>query len=58
MTNLYGKLPDLSIMAITGHKKHSQFLDYVKTTNKEHVNNLEKYWEEEEKENKKWLIEE
>ncbi len=40
-------------MAITGHKKHSQFLDYVKITNKEHVNNLEKYWEEEEKEKQK-----
>ncbi|XJR90486.1 phage integrase SAM-like domain-containing protein [Elizabethkingia anophelis] len=53
VTNLYGRLPDLSIMAITGHKKHSQFLDYVKITNKEHVNNLEKYWEEEEKEKQK-----
>ncbi|MDV2492678.1 integrase [Elizabethkingia anophelis] len=49
VTNLYGKLPDLSIMAITGHKKHSQFLDYVKITNKEHVDKLEKYWEEQER---------
>lgn len=48
VTNHYGKLPDLTIMAITGHKKHSQFLDYVKTTNKEHIDKFEKFWQEQE----------
>lgn len=44
VTNLYGKLDDITIMAITGHKKHSQFLDYVKTTNEEHIQKLEEHW--------------
>lgn len=47
VTNLYGKLDDLTIMAITGHKKHSQFIDYVKTTNKEHIEKLEAHWKQE-----------
>ena len=49
VTNLYGKaeIPDLTIMAITGHKKHSQFLDYVKTTNKEHIEKLAQHWKTE-----------
>ncbi|MDF0719188.1 phage integrase SAM-like domain-containing protein [Kaistella sp. PBT33-4] len=44
VTNLYGKLEDLTIMAITGHKKHSQFLDYVKTTDRQHINKLAEHW--------------
>ncbi len=43
-TNLYGKLDDKTIMAITTHRSHSQFLSYVKTTQSEHVEKLEKYW--------------
>ncbi|MCT3699011.1 phage integrase SAM-like domain-containing protein [Elizabethkingia anophelis] len=50
VSNHYGKLDDKTIMAITGHKSHSQFLDYVKTSKREHADKLEKYWEEQEKE--------
>lgn len=49
VSNHYGKLDDKTIMAITGHKSHSQFLDYVKTSKREHAGKLEKYWEEQEK---------
>jgi integrase len=46
-TNLYGKLPNKVIMAITGHRTEAQFLDYIKTTNKEYAEILEKHWEKE-----------
>lgn len=46
-TNLYGRIDDKTIMAITTHKSHKQFLDYVKTTQKEHVKKLAKYWQNE-----------
>ncbi|EQB92860.1 phage integrase SAM-like domain-containing protein [Elizabethkingia anophelis] len=49
VSNHYGKLDDKTIMAITGHKSHSQFLDYVKTSKREHADKLEKYWEQQEK---------
>lgn len=35
-------------MAITGHKSHSTFLDYVKTSKREHAEKLEQYWEQQE----------
>jgi hypothetical protein len=34
-------------MAITTHKSHSQFMSYVKTTQKEHVEKLANYWKNE-----------
>lgn len=43
-TNLYGKIDDKTIMAITTHKSHSQFMSYIKTTQKEHVQKLAEYW--------------
>ncbi|QTE21241.1 tyrosine-type recombinase/integrase [Polaribacter cellanae] len=46
-TNLYGKIDDKTIMAITTHKSHKQFLDYVKTTQKEYVEKLAEFWENE-----------
>ncbi|OPB87854.1 phage integrase SAM-like domain-containing protein [Elizabethkingia occulta] len=49
VSNHYGKLDDKTIMAITGHKSHSQFLNYVKTSKREHADKLEKYWEERKK---------
>jgi site-specific recombinase XerC len=52
-TNLHGKIPDNTIMAITTHKSYAQFMKYLKTTKEEHVEALEKYWEDEE--NKKPL---
>ncbi|MEA1847504.1 phage integrase SAM-like domain-containing protein [Chryseobacterium sp. MHB01] len=52
VSNHYGKLDDKTIMAITTHKSHSQFLDYVKTSKREHAEKLEKYWEEKEKSKK------
>lgn len=47
-TNHYGKLPDKTIMAISRHRSHAQFLEYVKTTSKEQVEIFEKYWQEQE----------
>jgi hypothetical protein len=36
--------PFFPIMAITTHKSHSQFMDYVKTSSTQHAQNLEDYW--------------
>lgn len=44
-TNLYGKLPDLTIMAISGHKSRKQFLEYIKTTGSEHADKVMKHWD-------------
>lgn len=44
-SNLYGKLPNMVIMAITGHRTETQFLKYIKITNKEHAETLKSYWE-------------
>lgn len=43
-SNLYGKLPNMTIMAITGHRTESQFIKYIKITKKEHALKLEEYW--------------
>lgn len=43
-TNLYGKLPNQTIMAITNHKSEQQFNKYIKTTNEEHFEKLQEYW--------------
>ncbi len=43
-SNLYGHLPNMVIMAITGHRTESQFLKYIKITKKEHAETLEKFW--------------
>lgn len=43
-TNLYGKIDDKTIMAITGHKSHKQFMSYIKTTQKEHIEKLARFW--------------
>ncbi len=48
-TNLYGKLPNLTIMQITGHKTEKNFLKYIKTTSKEHAQKLKEYWESNER---------
>ncbi len=48
VSNHYGKLDDKTIMAISTHKSHSQFLKYVKTSFKEHADKLEEYWAEKE----------
>ncbi|MGL2962926.1 tyrosine-type recombinase/integrase [Flavobacterium sp. RSB2_4_14] len=46
-TNLYGKLPNKVIMAITTHKSEAQFLAYIKTTNEEFAEILGNYWNKE-----------
>jgi integrase len=46
-TNLYGKLPNKVIMAITTHKSEAQFLAYIKTTNEEFAEILGEYWNKE-----------
>ena len=49
-SNLYGKLPNMVIMAITGHRTESVFLKYIKITKKEHAETLKRYWANEQKE--------
>ncbi|MBN8643122.1 MAG: tyrosine-type recombinase/integrase [Flavobacteriales bacterium] len=46
-TNLYGLLPNMTIMAITGHKTETQFLKYIKITPKEHAEKLKEHWSKE-----------
>jgi len=43
-SNLYGELPNMAIMGITGHKTETQFLKYIKITPKENANKLKEYW--------------
>ncbi|GAA3623072.1 phage integrase SAM-like domain-containing protein [Flavivirga jejuensis] len=45
-SNLYGKLPNQTIMSITGHKSEQQFIKYVKTTQDEHVAMVQDLWEQ------------
>lgn len=44
-TNLYGKIPNRTIMAITGHRSEREFEKYVKRTKDEHANIVKDYWE-------------
>lgn len=51
-SNLYGKLPNMTIMAITGHQNESVFLKYIKITKNEHAEALRRFWaKEQENEN-------
>jgi integrase len=44
-TNLYKSgFPSISIMAITGHKTEKAFLSYIKVSEEEHAEMLEKHW--------------
>jgi len=43
-TNLYGKLSNMTIMSITGHKTEQSFLTYIKITSKEHAQKLQELW--------------
>lgn len=45
-TNLYGTIDTLTIMKIIGHSTEKQFLDYIKTTPKQHAEKLSKLWAE------------
>ena len=49
-SNLYGKLDNLTIMAITGHQTETQFLKYIKITNTEKAEKLKNYWNKQEAE--------
>ncbi|MBT7243594.1 MAG: tyrosine-type recombinase/integrase [Flavobacteriaceae bacterium] len=46
-TNLYGKLDNLTIMAITGHQTETQFLKYIKITDTEKAEKLKAFWDKE-----------
>lgn len=48
VSNHYGKLDDATIMAISTHRSHSQYIKYVKTTLQEHATKLENYWNDNE----------
>jgi integrase len=50
-SNLYGKLDNLTIMAITGHQTETQFLKYIKITSTEKANKLKEYWNKQNEEN-------
>lgn len=43
-TNLYGKLPNKTIMAITTHSSETQFEKYIKQSQMEHVEALKDFW--------------
>ncbi len=49
-TNLYGKIDNVTIMGITGHKTEREFLKYIKVTPTQHAKNLQKLYEKQEKE--------
>jgi len=49
-SNLYGHLPNMVIMAITGHRTESQFLKYIKITKHEHAETLKRFWANEQTE--------
>lgn len=51
-SNLYGELPNMVIMAITGHQTEAQFLKYIKITPKENAKTLQDYWLKQNKKNK------
>jgi len=44
-SNLYGKIPDNSILSIMGWSDKKMLLKYVQTSKKEHANKLKEYWE-------------
>jgi len=44
VSNLYGKIDNTTIMAVTGHKSEKEFFKYLKTTPKEHIKKLNEYW--------------
>ena len=44
-TNLYGKVDNLTIMAITGHQTETLFLKYIKTTDTEKAEKLKEFWD-------------
>lgn len=50
-SNLYGELPNMVIMGITGHKTETQFLKYIKITPKENAIKLKEYWAKQKEEN-------
>ncbi|WP_291975147.1 site-specific integrase [Lutibacter sp.] len=50
-SNLYGALPNMVIMGITGHTTETQFLRYIKITPKENANKLKEYWAKQKEEN-------
>ena len=50
-SNLYGKLPNLVIMGITGHQTEAQFLKYIKITPKENAKKLQEFWQKQQEEN-------
>lgn len=45
-TNHYGIFPERTIMSCTGHKSLTQFHKYLKTTQKEHIEKIAAYWEQ------------
>ncbi len=43
-SNLYGKLPNMTIMAVTGHRTETQFLKYIKISKKQHAEKLAEHY--------------
>ncbi len=47
-SNLYGKIPNTTIMGITGHKTEKEFLKYIKITPKQNAQRLKEYYDSQE----------
>ena len=46
-SNNYGKIPNVNLMAITGHKTEKTFLQYIKITPEEHAEKMLEVWQKE-----------
>ncbi|MFL0171102.1 tyrosine-type recombinase/integrase [Tenacibaculum maritimum] len=51
-SNLYGKIDNVTIMGITGHRTEKEFLKYIKITPRQHAESLQLFYSKQEKENK------
>lgn len=44
-TNLYGKIPNQTLMAVCGWSSEGMMLHYIKKSNREHAEELRRHWE-------------
>jgi integrase len=49
VTNHYGKIPNMAIMAITTHSSEKQLMDYVKISQDQYIEMVREHWSIEEK---------
>ena len=46
VTNLYGKIPNSTLVNLGGWSKEEMMLHYIKKTNREHADTLKSFWED------------